>query len=208
LCNAGTPLLAVERGVVRLSSDPLGGTTLELVLPDGSFWYYAHLEGYALGIVDGSIVRTGTILGTCGSSGDATVPHLHFSRFSASGVAQDPMDALVRWLHRAERRAGTKRSKADRSPISTTITEETGSPGPGPASLVGLGTQRQAPLSPPGRSAAGPTLPIEAAMLVVTLFGIVGGRRHHPDGGVGGSGTPRRSHGEDDPPEEEDGPIR
>jgi murein DD-endopeptidase MepM/ murein hydrolase activator NlpD len=37
LCAMGTPLLAVADAIVRLSSDQLGGTTIELTLRDGSF---------------------------------------------------------------------------------------------------------------------------------------------------------------------------
>src|SRR4051794_7421820 len=77
LCNAGTPLLAVQAGTIQLGSDPLGGTTVKLVRPDGSLWYYAHLESYAPGLDSGSHVLAGTIIGRCGSTGDATVPHLH-----------------------------------------------------------------------------------------------------------------------------------
>jgi murein DD-endopeptidase MepM/ murein hydrolase activator NlpD len=106
LCAEGTPLLAVQPGVVALGSDSLGGTTIELTLRDGSFWYYAHLDHYAKGLTDGEHVSTGQVFGACGQSGDATVPHLHFSYFTASGAARNPMHMLLGWLHRAEHRAG------------------------------------------------------------------------------------------------------
>jgi murein DD-endopeptidase MepM/ murein hydrolase activator NlpD len=106
LCAEGTPLLAVQPGVVALGSDSLGGTTIELTLRDGSFWYYAHLDHYAKGLTDGEHVSTGQVIGACGQSGDATVPHLHFSYFTASGAARNPMHMLLGWLHRAEHRAG------------------------------------------------------------------------------------------------------
>jgi murein DD-endopeptidase MepM/ murein hydrolase activator NlpD len=110
LCAEGTPLLAVADGVVRLGSDPLGGTTIELTLHDGSFWYYAHLSRYANGLTDGERVHTGDVIGACGETGDATVPHLHFSYFTAGLDARNPMHALLGWLHRAERRVGAKPS--------------------------------------------------------------------------------------------------
>ena len=110
LCAEGTPLLAVQPGVVEFGSDPLGGTTIELTLRDGSFWYYAHLDHYAKGLTDGEHVSTGQVIGACGESGDATVPHLHFSYFTASGAARNPMHALLGWLHRAEHRAGVRPS--------------------------------------------------------------------------------------------------
>jgi hypothetical protein len=111
ICAEGTPVLAVEPGTVRFSSDPLGGITLLLVRPDGSFWYYAHLERYANGIVDGEHVRTGQPIGLCGATGDATISHLHFSLYAATGQAIDPMPYLVSWLHRAERTAGLQPSR-------------------------------------------------------------------------------------------------
>jgi murein DD-endopeptidase MepM/ murein hydrolase activator NlpD len=110
LCALGTPLLAVADGVVRLGSDPLGGTTIELTLRDGSFWYYAHLSRYAKGLTDGERVHTGDVIGACGETGDATVPHLHFSYFTAGMQARNPMHALIGWLHHAERRVGAKPS--------------------------------------------------------------------------------------------------
>ena len=113
LCAEGTPLLAVQPGVVEFGSDPLGGTTIELTLRDGSFWYYAHLDHYAKGLTDGEHVSTGQVIGACGQSGDATVPHLHFSYFTASGDARNPMHALLGWLHR--RRASRRGAAVERS---------------------------------------------------------------------------------------------
>jgi murein DD-endopeptidase MepM/ murein hydrolase activator NlpD len=110
LCAEGTPLLAVQPGVVALGSDPLGGTTIELTLRDGSFWYYAHLDHYAKGLTDGEHVSTGQVIGACGETGDATVPHLHFSYFTATMAARNPMHALLGWLHTAEHRAGVRPS--------------------------------------------------------------------------------------------------
>jgi murein DD-endopeptidase MepM/ murein hydrolase activator NlpD len=110
LCAEGTPLLAVTNGVVHLGSDPLGGTTIQLTLRDGSFWYYAHLSRYAKGLAEGDRVHTGEVIGACGETGDATVPHLHFSFFTARMDARNPMHALIGWLHQAEHRVGAKRS--------------------------------------------------------------------------------------------------
>jgi murein DD-endopeptidase MepM/ murein hydrolase activator NlpD len=110
MCTTGTPLLAVQGGVARFRHDPLGGTTILLVRKDGSFWYYAHLSAYAKGLQDGERVTMGERIGACGSTGDATVSHLHFALFTASGRARDPMRPLIRWLHDAEDRAGLRPS--------------------------------------------------------------------------------------------------
>ncbi|HUL85035.1 MAG TPA: M23 family metallopeptidase [Actinomycetota bacterium] len=104
LCRYGAPVLAVDKGFLRYGDDPLGGLTVSLIREDGSFWYYAHLKAYVPGLVDGSEVGIGTVIGYCGASGDASVPHVHFSYYTADGEAVDPMKALVGWLGMAESR--------------------------------------------------------------------------------------------------------
>ncbi len=98
LCRYGAPVLAVDKGFLRYGDGPLGGLTVSLIRDDGSFWYYAHLKAYVPGLVDGSEVGIGTVIGFCGASGDASVPHVHFSYYTADGEAVDPMKALVGWL--------------------------------------------------------------------------------------------------------------
>jgi len=104
LCSYGAPLLAVDKGTLRYGENALGGRTVELVRDDGSFWYYAHLKSYVPGLADGAEVGIGAVIGYCGASGDASVPHVHFAYFTADGVAVDPMRALVGWLGMAESR--------------------------------------------------------------------------------------------------------
>lgn len=179
LCNAGTPLLAVQAGTIQLGSDPLGGTTVELVRPDGSFWYYAHLESYAPGVDSGSHVRAGTIIGRCGSTGDATVPHLHMCLFAVDGSAIDPMAYLVRWLRLAERRIGAAVDRNVQPPIDTTAAEQSSvhvvAPLQRPLSIADDAVAPVGP-SPPGATPLGPTLVVEALVLPL-LFGVQRGRR-------------------------------
>jgi murein DD-endopeptidase MepM/ murein hydrolase activator NlpD len=144
LCALGTPLLAVTNGVVHLGSDPLGGTTIQLTLRDGSFWYYAHLAHYAKGLTEGDRVRTGEVIGACGETGDATVPHLHFSFFTAGMDARNPMHALLGWLHQAEHRVGAKPSNGHGVP--TPPVAELASP---PAAMRPRPESATAPWSPP-----------------------------------------------------------
>ena len=103
LCRYGAPVLAVEGGIVRFGADPLGGREAFLERKDGSYWYYAHLKSYATGLASGDRVKTGRIIGRCGASGDATVPHVHFALFTAEHVAVDPMRALISWLRAAQK---------------------------------------------------------------------------------------------------------
>jgi len=78
----GDPLLAVVDGVVeKLHRSRLGGITLYLLDNEKRYrFYYAHLDRYAEGIVEGRQVSKGELLGYVGKTGNArwTAPHLHF----------------------------------------------------------------------------------------------------------------------------------
>jgi hypothetical protein len=111
LCPYGAPVLAVEDGTIAYGYDTLGGNAAYLERGDGSFWYYAHLSAYAPNLQTGMHVEKGQMIGRCGASGDASVPHVHFCFFTASHDAVDPMPSLVHWLHVAEERAGVARKE-------------------------------------------------------------------------------------------------
>lgn len=104
LCRYGAPVLAVTSGTVSYATGRLGGLAAYLEKPDGSFWYYAHLSAASHRYANGDHIRRGAVLGRCGASGDATVPHVHFSFVTANGYAVDPMPALAAWLRIAEHR--------------------------------------------------------------------------------------------------------
>jgi murein DD-endopeptidase MepM/ murein hydrolase activator NlpD len=94
---AGTPIIAVERGVVtRMGTGLLGGIVLWLKGQSGTSYYYAHLSGYAPGINPGMLVEAGTILGYVGNTGNArtTPPHLHFEIHPNGGAAINPYPLL------------------------------------------------------------------------------------------------------------------
>jgi murein DD-endopeptidase MepM/ murein hydrolase activator NlpD len=79
----GTPVLAVADGrVVKLFTSVRGGLTLyQFDTEEKLEYYYAHLDAYAPGIVEGKMLKRGELLGFVGSTGDASpdAPHLHFS---------------------------------------------------------------------------------------------------------------------------------
>jgi murein DD-endopeptidase MepM/ murein hydrolase activator NlpD len=82
----GTPVRAVEDGTIAKLFDSRGGGGLTIYQFDPSetfCYYYAHLDGYALGIREGQSVRRGQIIGYVGSTGNASpnAPHLHFTIF-------------------------------------------------------------------------------------------------------------------------------
>jgi murein DD-endopeptidase MepM/ murein hydrolase activator NlpD len=81
----GTPVVAVDEGnVVKLFNSTPGGLTV-YQFDDAQIWcfYYAHLDRYAQGLKEGTLLRKGDILGSVGSSGNASAnaPHLHFTIF-------------------------------------------------------------------------------------------------------------------------------
>lgn len=85
MAPAGTPVLAVADGTIeKLFTSDRGGLTIYQFEPTGTYaYYYAHLQAYAPGIVEGQPVRRGDVLGTVGSTGNAdpAAPHLHFAIF-------------------------------------------------------------------------------------------------------------------------------
>jgi peptidoglycan hydrolase-like protein with peptidoglycan-binding domain len=70
----------------------LGGNNLRLTMDDGSntYFYYAHLSGFAEGIKVGTKVKAGQILGYNGATGNAATPHLHFEVHPGGGRAINP----------------------------------------------------------------------------------------------------------------------
>jgi peptidoglycan LD-endopeptidase LytH len=101
----GTPVLAVAEGkVARLFTSKPGGLTV-YQFDNSETWcyYYAHLDGYASGVAQGTLLRKGDVLGYVGSTGDASpnAPHLHFAVFQLGpdkkwwqGTAVDPLPLL------------------------------------------------------------------------------------------------------------------
>ncbi len=76
---AGTPVHAVADAEVVFAS-PMGGYGNLVILSHGQDYetYYAHLAGFAPGIVAGKKVLRGEEVAYVGSTGFSTGPHLHF----------------------------------------------------------------------------------------------------------------------------------
>ena len=85
LSPTGTPVIAVDNGrIVKLFDSKPGGLTIYQFDPTETYaYYYAHLDGYAEGIVEGKQVTRGEVLGYVGATGNANpaAPHLHFAIF-------------------------------------------------------------------------------------------------------------------------------
>ncbi|MBC7926751.1 MAG: M23 family metallopeptidase [Bryobacteraceae bacterium] len=92
----GTPVVAATDGiVVRLGGGELGGNAVFVAGRGARTFYYAHLDRYAEGVVPGTLVNSGEILGYVGNTGNArtTPPHLHFAVYSPTGPI-DPLPLL------------------------------------------------------------------------------------------------------------------
>lgn len=81
----GREVLAVADGkVAKLFTSQQGGLTVYQFDPSERFtYYYAHLDRYAPGLVEGKLLKRGELVGYVGSSGNANpdAPHLHFAIF-------------------------------------------------------------------------------------------------------------------------------
>ncbi|WP_394932597.1 peptidoglycan DD-metalloendopeptidase family protein [uncultured Ilumatobacter sp.] len=87
IAASGVPIIAVEAGTVRFSSNRLGGNAAWLTGNSGTKYYYAHLSSYTGS--SGSVSR-GQQIGRNGQTGNAGTPHLHFEVHPGGGRAVNP----------------------------------------------------------------------------------------------------------------------
>jgi len=87
-----TPVRAVEAGTIaRLDRSLAGGISVYQFDGDERYcYYYAHLDGYAPGLAEGTHVERGQLLGYVGTTGNAprNTPHLHFAIYRLSDAKQ------------------------------------------------------------------------------------------------------------------------
>lgn len=89
----GTPVRATVDGVVRdVKKTPIGGRIAYVTSPDGTYYYYAHLDRWAPGLADGKQVIAGEVIGFVGRTGnaEATPPHVHFEIHPLGGGPINP----------------------------------------------------------------------------------------------------------------------
>jgi peptidoglycan LD-endopeptidase LytH len=101
----GTPVMSAGGGyTVKLFNSKQGGLTVYQFDDSRTYcYYYAHLDRYAPGLREGTLLRRGEVLGYVGSTGNASpeAPHLHFAVFKLGpekkwweGTAIDPLPLL------------------------------------------------------------------------------------------------------------------
>jgi murein DD-endopeptidase MepM/ murein hydrolase activator NlpD len=87
----GTPIKAAGDGRVTLAGRH-GGYGNAVIIQHGQRYrtLYAHMQGFAKGVRNGSNVKQGQIIGYIGTTGLSTGPHLHYE-FQINGVHVDPL---------------------------------------------------------------------------------------------------------------------
>jgi len=87
----GLAIYATNDGVIsRMSTGgALGGNAIYVKIPNGTYFYYAHLDSFAPGMAAGVPVKAGQIIGYNGSTGTGS-PHLHFEVHPFGGPAVSP----------------------------------------------------------------------------------------------------------------------
>jgi len=87
----GTPVRAAYAGRVSFSGEKgTFGNFIQIDQDGGRAEGYAHLNGFAPGIVPGKVVAAGDLIGFVGATGRSTGPHLHFEVYE-NGKPVDPM---------------------------------------------------------------------------------------------------------------------
>ncbi len=90
---SGTPLRAVANGIVtEVGYDGSYGNKTTLLLEDGTEIWYCHQTSTSVSV--GDRVVGGQTIGTVGSTGNSTGPHLHLEVRPGSGGPVDPYSAL------------------------------------------------------------------------------------------------------------------
>ena len=101
----GSEVYAITTGVIdTLATIKEAGITLFLRGQDGKGYGYMHLQGYAAGLVEGKVVRTGELIGYVGRTGTQTsAAHLHLQVYADHRLCKDellnPYGFLVQLCH-------------------------------------------------------------------------------------------------------------
>ena len=90
----GTPLVAIANATVTSAGyDGAYGNKTVLTLEDGTEIWYAHQT--SISVTTGESVTAGEAIGTVGSTGNVTGPHLHLEVRPGGGDPVDPRAAMI-----------------------------------------------------------------------------------------------------------------
>jgi murein DD-endopeptidase MepM/ murein hydrolase activator NlpD len=90
----GTPIVTVANGTVTfVGYDGSYGNKVIVALDDGTVTWYCHMTEFTVSV--GDRVLQGEELGTVGSTGNTTGPHLHFEVHPDGGDPVDPEPFLI-----------------------------------------------------------------------------------------------------------------
>lgn len=114
---AGAEAVAVADGQVRQAKEGRGGFVVYLTEPDGTQYFYGHLDAFVNPMMPGSVrqVEAGDPIGYVGTSGNAkgAPPHIHFEYRPRGGSKRDPFPQLARLAEEEEVRV-TKAKKENK----------------------------------------------------------------------------------------------
>ncbi len=104
----GTPIRATTYGIVELKGwNKYGGWRIGIRDVNNVYHYFAHMSSFEKDIERGTVVKPGTVIGYCGSSGYGKPgtqgkfpPHLHYGMYKDNGYIEwsfDPYPSLRAW---------------------------------------------------------------------------------------------------------------
>ncbi|MCB9546553.1 MAG: M23 family metallopeptidase [Myxococcales bacterium] len=77
-------------GQVSCDGHPMRANQVRIRHADGWESWYFHLQRDSVAVAVGDVVTCGTLLGRIGSSGNSSLPHLHFEVLDPAGAVIDP----------------------------------------------------------------------------------------------------------------------
>lgn len=90
---SGTPVMSVTNGTVTsVGYEGSYGNQIVVTTDDGTEIWYCHLSSFGVSV--GDTVTSGQTIGTVGSTGNSTGPHLHLEVRPGAGDPVDPYEAL------------------------------------------------------------------------------------------------------------------
>lgn len=108
IADMGTPIVSMTDGeITRLGWNEYGGQRIGITSSKGTYFYYAHMDSYAEGMIKGKRIKAGDVIGYIGNTGYGPpgtrgkfTPHLHvqigyrIGRFAKDYTWFNPYDII------------------------------------------------------------------------------------------------------------------